>query len=456
MKDDTKILIVDDNEDVLFAAKLLFKPIANKIQTEKDPKKIPELIRKTNYDVILLDMNFTEDMTSGTEGIFWLKEILKLDPLAVVILITAYGDIESAVKSVKMGATDFILKPWQNEKLLATVTSAIRQRKAKLEIENLRSKNELISNELNSMFPNMIGISVAMKKIFDTIKKVATTDANVLILGENGTGKGLVAREIHKHSKRNKEIFMNVDLGAISKSLFESELFGHTKGAFTDAHENKPGRFELADKGTIFLDEIGNINIETQAKLLSVIEKKEVTRVGATISKPFDVRILSATNLNPDEMIENNLFREDLLYRINTVVINIPPLRERREDIPPLIEFYLDKNKQKYHKPNLKITKSAISQLQNYDFPGNVRELEHIIERAIILSDSNTLNLDDFDLKKSKNSNSISNNLAEIEKKKIVEILNKNNGNISLTAKELGLTRTSLYRRISKYNLDVK
>jgi len=454
-KNSTKILIIDDNEDILLAAKLLLKSYANIIHTENDPAIIPHLLKAETYDVIVLDMNFTRDMTSGAEGLYWLKEILKIDPLAVVILITAYGDIETAVKAVKLGATDFVLKPWHNEKLIATLNSAIRLRESRVELEKLRLQNNQLNTDLNSIFPELIGISEGMKKVFKTINKVAGTDANVLILGENGTGKELVARAIHKNSNRSNEIFMSVDLGAITKSLFESELFGHVKGSFTDARENRAGRFELANNGTLFLDEIGNLELDMQSKLLSVIEKREVIRVGASSAKPFNIRLICATNRNINEMVSENYFRQDLLYRINTVVIHIPPLRERVEDIMLLTEFYLNQYKKKYNKPEIQIIPSALRQLQLYNWPGNVRELQHIIERAIILSETNELTPNDFILSPG-NENKLTtqnNNLAEIEKSVIKEAIENNNGNITNAAKELGLTRTSLYRRISKYNL---
>lgn len=457
MNNNHKILIVDDNEDILLAAKLLFKSFTKLIHTEINPTNIPHLLKKENYDVIFLDMNFTEEMTSGAEGIYWLKEILKIDPLAVVILITAYGDVETAVKAIKLGATDFVLKPWQNEKFIATLNSALRLRESRVELERIRQQKEQLKSDLNSLFPNLIGISTGMKMVLSSIKKVAKTDANVLILGENGTGKELVARAIHNNSKRCNEIFLSVDLGSISKTLFESELFGHTKGAFTNAQKDRAGRFELADKGTLFLDEIGNLELELQSKLLSVIERREVTRIGSNKANSFDIRLISATNKNIDEMVLNEKFRQDLLYRINTVVIHIPPLRERVEDIPLLVEYYLEIYKKKYDKAKLIINPTTVKKLQQFKFPGNVRELQHAIERAVILSESNELMPNDFLLAPAEENNSINNdnNLDKIEKSVINKVLKLNKGNISKTAKELGLTRTSLYRRMKKYNLHV-
>jgi len=455
MNKDAKILIIDDNEDILFAAKQLFKPLVREIKTLNDPKAIPQLLKTESYDVIFLDMNFTEEMTSGSEGIYWLKEILNVDPLAVVVLITAYGDVETAVKAVKLGATDFVLKPWQNEKLVTTFSAALKLRQSRVELETTRQQKNQLKNDMNSMFPNMIGISKRITKVFDTISKVAKTDANVLILGENGTGKELVARAIHNNSLRFEEIFLGVDLGAISKTLFESELFGHIKGAFTDARESRSGRFEIANKGTLFLDEIGNLELDMQTKLLSAIERREVTRVGDNNTRAFDIRLICATNKDLDELVAKELFRQDLLYRINTVVIQIPPLRERIEDIPLLAEFYFNIFKKKYGKSELSITKEALNKLADFNWPGNVRELKHTIERAIILSDSNKLLPEDILVsQQTQNKNLFDGyNLESIEKNVIEKVLKNNEGNQSKAATDLGITRTSLYRRMKKYNL---
>ena len=455
----SKVLIIDDDEDVLLAAKLLLKNNVGAIHTEKDPQLIPQLLNNDSYDVIFLDMNFSEDMTSGNEGFYWLNEILKIDPAAVVILITAYGDIETAVKAVKEGATDFVLKPWQNEKFLATLAAALELRESKIVISNLRSREKIISEDIDQNFHELVGISTNIKKVFHTIDKVAATDANVLILGENGTGKELVARALHRQSKRKDEIFISVDMGAITKSLFESELFGHVKGAFTDAREDRPGRFKIASGGTLFLDEIGNIPLELQAKLLTVLQNREITRVGSNKHIPIDIRLICATNSNIQQMVDTALFRQDLLYRINTVEIEIPPLRERREDIELLSEHFLSIYKRKYNKPDLRFNPQIFKRFELYHWPGNVRELQHTIERCVILSEGEIIQPSEFifSVKDShdKNNGMVFNsyNLEEIEKMIIRRVLDKYSGNITKAASELGLTRTSLYRRMEKYEL---
>lgn len=454
----SKVLIIDDNEDILTTARLLLKPYSGVIQTEKNPETIPGLLKNDSFDVIFLDMNFTQDMTSGQEGFYWLNEILKLDPSAVVILITAYGDVETAVRAVKEGATDFVLKPWQNEKFLATFNSALQLRESKVELNSLKSKQQGINEIMNKSFPELVGISAGMKNVLNTISKVAKTDANVLILGENGTGKELVARAVHRQSQRADEIFVSVDLGAISKSLFESELFGHTKGSYTDARTDRAGRFEVASGGTLFLDEIGNIPLEMQAKLLTVIQNREVTRVGTNKSIPINIRLISATNKPVYQMVADNEFRQDLLYRINTVEIHIPPLRERKEDIPLLAEHFLNGFKKKYNKPYLRYAPATMKKLEHYLWPGNVRELQHSIERSVILSEEDVLQPHDFYLSQSELRSDeellLDNyNLDEIEKNVIRKVLSKNGGNVTKAAQELGLTRTSLYRRMEKYGL---
>jgi DNA-binding NtrC family response regulator len=407
--------------------------------------------------MILLDMNFTKDAISGQEGFDWLAKILEIDPSSVVVFITAYGDAEKAVKAIKAGATDFVLKPWQNEKLLATVSSAIKLSRSRKETENLRNKQKEISAVLDQPFHEFIGNSPEMKSVFSTIKKVAETDANVLILGENGTGKELVARALHRNSLRKDEIFISVDLGAISETLFESELFGHEKGAFTDAKKEKSGRFEIASGGTLFLDEIGNLSLPLQTKLLTVIERKEVIRVGSNNPLTIDVRLICATNNNIHQMVDENLFRQDLLYRVNTVEIHLPPLRDRTGDIPLLTNHFLKSYAKKYKKAIRGISAGALKTLNQYHWPGNVRELQHAIERAIIMSDSDTLQPDDFILspqtKKVADIEIDTYNLDEIERSIIEKVLKHHQGNITQAAVDLGLTRTSLYRRMEKYGL---
>jgi two-component system response regulator HydG len=456
-KKNTKVLIVDDNEDILIAAKLLLKPYAAIIETEKNPNNIPELLKKGSYDVIFLDMNFTQDMTSGKEGFFWLNEILKIDPTSVVILITAYGDVEMAVKAVKEGATDFVLKPWQNEKFIATYSAALKLHESKLEIHSLRSQQKYLSDDLDKKFHDLVGVSDPIQNVFRTIEKVAKTDANVLILGENGTGKELVARALHRQSKRGNEVFINVDMGALTPTLFESELFGHVKGAFTDAKEERVGRFEAASGGTLFLDEVGNIPLELQAKLLTVLQNRSVARVGSNTYRPINIRLICATNRPIYDMVKEGKFRQDLLYRINTVEIGIPPLRERKEDIQLLAKYFLDIFKKQYNKPDLAVPVITMKRLENYQWPGNVRELQHAIERSVIMCESNELLSSDFFFAASSNKDETfvldNYNLENVEKTVIQKVLREHNGNITKAAKELGLTRTSLYRRMEKYGL---
>ncbi|MEX2371683.1 MAG: sigma-54 dependent transcriptional regulator [Bacteroidales bacterium] len=453
-----KILAIDDNEDILFALKLLLRQHVEIIETVNGPERIPELMKNETWDVILLDMNFTKDAISGQEGFDALQEILDIDPNAVVVFITAYGDAEKAVKAIKAGATDFILKPWQNEKILATINSAINLRRSRMQAESLRMKQQEISAVLDQPFTDFIGNSVEMMEVFRTIKKVAATDANILILGENGTGKELVARAIYRNSLRNQEVFISVDLGSIADTLFESELFGHEKGAFTDAHKMKQGRFEIASGGTLFLDEIGNLSYPLQSKLLTVIERREVVRVGAAKSLPVDVRLICATNNNIHDDVNKGDFRQDLLYRINTVEIHLPPLRDRTGDIPILAEHFLKIYGKKYRKSIRNIQSSALKKLNQYQWPGNVRELQHAIERAVIMCEGTSLGPEDFILS-SERASSITDhefdtyNLDDIEKAVINKVMRQNQGNITQAATQLGLTRTSLYRRMEKHDL---
>jgi DNA-binding NtrC family response regulator len=451
------ILVVDDNEDLLLAARLFLKQHFSVVHTEQDPERIPLLMNNENYDVILLDMNFTMDATSGVEGFRWLDKILQIDPSAVVILITAFGGVEMAVRAVKAGATDFVLKPWQNEKLLATISSALNLRYSRLEVDRLRSRQKQLSDDIDQRYHDMIGISAAIRQVFATIDKVAATEADVLILGENGTGKELVARALHRQSPRANEVFISVDMGAIAETLFESELFGHMKGAFTDARENRPGRFELASGGTLFLDEIGNLSLAMQAKLLSVLETRRVTRLGSNAVRNIDIRLICATNMPIYDMVAKNEFRQDLLYRMNTVEINLPPLYERQEDIPLLADHFLKIFSKKYKKNIAGVSMPALKKLHRYHWPGNIRELRHTLERAVILAESQMLQPADFlfpEAEKEIEGVVFENfNLEEVEKIVIRKTLKKHEGNISHAAKELGLTRTSLYRRMDKYRL---
>jgi len=424
-----KILMIDDDEDVLLAAKMLLKKQNHQVLIEKNPNKIPFLLHNDTYDVILLDMNFSKDITSGKEGFYWLEQILTHEPKSVVIMITAFGDVEMAVKALKMGATDFVLKPWQNEKLIATINTAIKLKQSYLEVDKLKKAKEMLEEQISKPFGDIIGESTAIKDVFTLIDKVAKTDANVLILGENGTGKELIARAIHQRSLRKDKSFVSVDMGAITETLFESELFGHKKGAFTDARED--------------------------SKLLSALQSRQVTRVGANQPVPVDIRLICATNMPLQKMVQEGTFRQDLLYRINTVEIQVPPLSERMEDIPLLAKHYLNYYAKKYHKAVSSIEQQALDKLKRYPWPGNIRELQHAIERAVIMTDSNSLQESDFLFSRSMTNNASVDtlNLDEVEKTAIVKALNMHSGNISKAADELGLTRASLYRRMEKYGL---
>ncbi len=453
-----RLLIVDDDTDILLAAKMFLRQHFAIVHTEKNPNNIPDLLKNESYDVILLDMNFSRDATSGKEGFHWLNVIIENDPAATVIFITGYGDIEMAVQGIKEGATNFILKPWDNKKLLATIETSLRIRQSKVELESLRSTQKVLIADQNQLYSNLVGNSPAMEKVMKIAYKVAKTDANVLILGENGTGKEVVARAIHRASPRHDKVFIPVDLGAITESLFESELFGYKKGAFTDAKEDRAGRFEVASKGTIFLDELGNLSHSLQSKLLSVLQSRKVVRLGSSKEIPIDVRVISATNMPLYQMVSEGKFRQDLLYRINTVEISVPPLRERIEDIEPLVEYYLEVYCKKYKISKKRINAGTLKRLQKHDWPGNIRELQHAVERAVILSESNILEPHDFFVQESsgtvKEDFSPENmKLEEVEKILIRKVIDKHGGNISRAAKELGLTRASLYRRIEKHGI---
>ena len=452
-----KILVIDDDEDILQAARLLLKQHVAQVHTEKKPDTIPSLLKNESYDVIFLDMNFAKGATSGQEGFDWLNKILEIDPSSVVVLITAFGDVQMAVRAIKEGATDFILKPWQNERLIATLSTAMNLRQSRMEATNLRSRQKQLSADLDQPFHDFIGQSRAMQEVFSAIQKVAQTEANVLILGENGTGKELVARELHRQSPRADEVFISVDMGALSETLFESELFGHVKGAFTDAKEDRAGRFEIASGGTLFLDEIGNLPLTLQAKLLTVLENRRVIRLGSNKAIPIDVRLICATNMAIYDMVAQNNFRQDLLYRVNTVEIHLPPLRERVEDIPILVEHFLKIYSKKYQKPLKGLSSATMKRLEKYHWPGNVRELQHALERAIIMSDTKVLQPSDFLFPAQDTKGDVltfdNYNLDDIEKLIIHKAVSKHRGNITHAAKELGLSRASLYRRMEKYDL---
>ena len=457
-KHEASILIIDDDLDVLLAARLFLRQHFVVVHTEKDPENIVSFMKRATYDVILLDMNFSRDATSGKEGFFWLNKILEIDPAAVVIFITGYGDLELAVQGIKEGATNFILKPWDNQKLLATIAANLSIRSSKVEMEELRTKQQVLMADQELTIGSLIGQSIPILKVMNTVDKVARTDANVLILGENGTGKELIARAIHRASNRKGEVFISVDLGAISESLFESELFGYKKGAFTDAKEDRAGRFEAASKGTIFLDEIGNLSYGLQSKLLSVLQSRKVVRLGTNREIPIDVRVICATNMPLYQMVSEGKFRQDLLYRINTVEIFIPPLRERTGDISLLTDHFLKMYCHKYKLELKRISIPTLRRLEKHHWPGNIRELQHAVERAVILSDNTILEPRDFFINQndepiSTDANLINHNLEDTEKMLIRKVFDKHGGNISKAAKELGLTRASLYRRIEKYGL---
>lgn len=452
-----RILVVDDDRDVLNAARLYLKQHVEQVDVESNPKLIPTLMKEYDYDAILLDMNFEEDVSSGKEGFYWLEKILEIDSVMAVVLITAYGDVEKAVQAVKKGASDFVLKPWQNEKLLATVTSAMNLSQSKRDSQKLRTQNAALKADMEQPYQNIIGKSRVMEQVFQTIEKVAKTDANVLITGENGTGKELVARALHRRSNRSENVFITVDMGALPESLFETELFGHQKGAFTDAKESRAGRFEIATGGTLFLDEIGNLPIQLQPKLLSVLQTHEIRKIGSNKTTKIDIRLICATNVGLAELVAKQEFRQDLLYRINTIEIKLPPLRERAEDISLLAEHFLKHYRTKYKKGITGITSQAIGYLEEYHWPGNIRELEHAVERAVIMTDEKELQKGDFLLTTISGQDAqlpvAGLNLEEVEKTVIRKAMGKHGGNISHAAEELGLTRASLYRRLEKHGL---
>lgn len=447
----SNILIVDDNEDILTAIRILLSKGEYNVITENSPKRIPILMKKWDFDLILLDMNFTKGANHGEEGFTSLKTILDIDPNAVVILITAYGDIDLAVEGMQKGAADFIQKPWDNQKLLSTISIACDLNREKEKNRLLETRNRLITKD----FDDIIGQSSPMLKVFDLINKVSKTDVNILITGENGTGKELIARAIHSRSNRKDSCFLGVDMGSIPQSLFESEMFGHEKGAFTGADQKRIGRIEATSGGTLFLDEIGNIPLHIQPKLLRVLETREVVPLGGKGHRPFDIRLICATNSNIEDMIESGDFRQDLLYRINTVEIEIPPLRERRDDIPLLLKHFLNIYMKKYNRRELTITPSCIKQLLNYAWPGNVRELNHLVERAVILSSGNSITIEDFTLSgiKSKEFQTSTYNLSEVEREIIKRAIESEDGNLTKSAQILGITRATLYRKIEKYGI---
>lgn len=455
---DATVLVIDDDEDILLSAKLLLKQNFGQVITCKSPRELNVLLSHNEVDLILLDMNYQKGASDGREGLYWLDHILSIDKDYVVILMTAYGNVELAVQAIKKGATDFILKPWENEKLFATLSSAAKLRQSNKKVKKLEKIHSSLQKDLNRQFENIIGNSEPIIHLQKVLMKVGPTDANVLMLGENGTGKQVFAYELHKQSTRKNQVFMHVDLGSLNANLFESELFGYAKGAFTDAKEDKPGRFEMAEGGTIFLDEIGNLPISLQTKLLSVIQNRTINRLGESKERKINVRLITATNMPLSDMVAQGTFRQDLFFRINTVELTLPRLSQRGEDILLLANHFLKTFSNKYHKSIVGLNHKASNMLLHHSWPGNIRELQHVIERAVIMSDS--LEITDTDLqlspqKFSANSVALQGNLdlEEMEKNLVQQAMDKHKGNISRAAADLGLTRAALYRRIEKFNL---
>ena len=433
---------------------MILKNYFENIDTLLSPKTLESNLKQTDYDVVLLDMNFKAGVTSGNEGIFWMNRIRQISPQTQVVMQTAYSDIELAVKSIKEGAVDFLPKPWDKEKLVATVINAYQQARARKENKELKSRHKALQHHLNQNHQVFIASSAAMENIVHAMKQVAATDANILLLGENGTGKEVVARAIHNQSNRADEAFISVDLGSVPATLFESEMFGHEKGSFTDAKETRIGKFELANKGTLFLDEIGNLSADLQVKLLSVIQSRSLTKIGSSKVVQLDVRIICATNAPIYEMVKNGTFRQDLFYRIKTIEIKLPPLRERREDIPLLTKYYLEEFSKRYNK-DVELDDALLQKLANYSWPGNIRELQHAVERAVILGKGPLLKAEDFQLSPTVESGAdvTTLNLSDVEKNVIRHALKKCNGNLTKASEELGIGRTTLYRKIEEYGL---
>ncbi len=454
--DDSSVLIVDDDADVLLAAEIVLKKHFRHVATEPDPGRLPARLAETSFDVVLLDMNFTAGITSGQEGIDWLHTIRRIAPDTKVILMTAYGAVETAVQAIKEGASDFVVKPWENDRLITTVAATVRFSRAERTVRRLSSVQRVLHEDSSHAGSDIIGRSNAMARVMTQIDKVAATDASVLILGENGTGKELVARAIHRASPRAGSAFVHVDLGAIAESLFESELFGHKKGAFTDAKEDRAGRFEVASGGTLFLDEIGNLSPQMQAKLLGALQSGLITRVGSDRPIPVDVRIVAATNTPREVLMAGQEFRQDLLYRVNTVEIELPALRQRPEDIGPLVDYYVERFAHKYQKQRIRVTPETLAALERYPWPGNIRELVHAVERAVIMSEDNTLRIQDLVTARQPSASAEPDddlNLGKLELRAIEQAIAKHQGNLSKAAQELGLGRTTLYRKMAKHGL---
>ncbi len=451
-----KLLIVDDHKQVLKALIQLLEPEFESVAGISNPNQIISHLNRERSDVVLLDMNFSAGVNTGNEGLFWLNRILKSDPSAVVVMITAYADADLAVRAIKEGATDFVVKPWDNNKLIATLQAALKLKQSKTENNRLRDRQkQLIRKNIGQPSP-LIGKSPAMQKVFQLMNKVAGTEANVLVVGENGTGKDLIVKAIHNNSRRADEVFIGIDISTITETLFESEMFGHVKGAFTGAGEDRTGWFETASGGTLFLDEIGNLSFTMQSKMLAALQNRVICKVGSKIPISFDIRLICATNKDLEDMISRNLFREDLYYRINTIVIEVPPLREREEDIILLAEHFLKEYAARYEKYKLRFNGKTLDKLMRYNWPGNVRELQHSVEKAVILCDSDVLKPEDFLISyqgQQTDHQEKPKTLAEIEKLALLTALNNNSGSILKAARELGLARQTMYNKIRKYNL---
>lgn len=444
----SNILVIDDDKDVLTAVRLLLKPEVNQVVTESNPESLLHLLAQQTFDIVMLDMNFTAAVNTGNEGVFWLRKIKENHPKLPVVMITAYADIDLAVRCLKEGASDFVVKPWRNDVLLKTLAEILQQKDMPKTVRN----SESVENSI-------VGASENMKALFQKINKVAPTDANILILGENGTGKDLIAQAIHRLSLRKEKPFVTVDVGALTDTLFESELFGHKKGAFTDAKDDRIGLIETANGGTLFLNEIGNISLRQQAKLLTVLQNREIFRLGSNVAIPVDIRLITATNLPFSELSNEQNFRKDLIYRINTVELPVPPLREREHDVELLARHFLRFYEKKYMKPVMDFSEKALQKLAGHPYPGNVRELQYVVERAVIMADDRLLDADDIifspveDATTEKNAAAEDFNLEQMEKITIINAVEKHDGNVSKAAKELGLTRAALYRRMNKYGI---
>ncbi|MFT3737602.1 MAG: sigma-54 dependent transcriptional regulator [Breznakibacter sp.] len=449
------ILIVDDNKSVLSALELLLGGRCKKVRTLSSPNMLLNELRQGNYDLLLLDMNFSAGINSGNEGLYWLQRVLNETPGVDVLMITAYGDVELAVKAVRMGAVDFVLKPWNNDKLLTSIEATLRLAASRKEVKKLKGSNAAADTAVSGLPVRTDFASPAWKKVADMVQKVAVTNANVLITGENGTGKEVVAREIHRLSTRAASTLVSVDMGAVADTLFESELFGHKKGAFTDAAADRVGKIEEAHNGTLFLDEIGNLPLPLQAKLLTVLQNRTVTRVGENKPVNVDVRLICATNCDLPQMVGTGRFREDLLYRINTIHIELPPLRDRKEDVATLADFFLSKYKAQYQRPQLTLSDAALHKLEGYVWPGNVRELQHAIEKAVILGEGNVVKPSDFIFRETTSgaASVADGTLEDMERKLIADAIARFDGNLSGVAAQLGISRQTLYNKIKKYGL---